>query len=209
MKKLLLLLAFMPIAVEAQWEYELIEEACKPSTDYTECIYLIKINEGLYSLRQFKYLLAMHELEMAQRAWEEAQNLAIRSSWLLSKNEAGISLWRELQEHLIFYPDTDCFERGEGGDYIKQQPQCIELRYFIADSSIEALAIAERIYALTGSEADRLSVVELAGACAALVYGVDGPEFIVTREYTMEPNRSIRAKYRYKRYLAIQDEAEK
>ena len=208
MKHLLLLLVFMSPLTYAQWEYELIEETCKlDSTDYSECLHLIRINEGLYSLRQLPYLLNWLEAEIVLKEWEEAQNIATRSSWILGRNDPNIGLWRELQEHLIFYPVTDCFER-EGEHYNKQNPRCIELRYYIADSFIMALDIQQRIYRLTGSDEDRKGVAALSGAIASIVYGIDGPETIVTREFSTERNMTIQTKYQYRRYLSIQADAE-
>lgn len=180
---LLLIILVIPSISYSQWRYEDIERLQGEDASSSDIIYAIKINEGLYSLSQFPYIMKDLDLSIEDKDWETSLDLIDWATWLLAKNTIRIEMWRSFTNKLLVTPTPPKCWVIEGLYYSTNTYECSSNRKFIADSYIIALDLQQQMYKHTGLRQDLESVAMLAGILELTVYGVDGQPYILTRDY--------------------------
>jgi len=146
----------------------------------------------------------------AERDFEEATKWAYLAAFTITRNDnADTRVYEQLIQSNLYVPaDVRCLERtGDNGDYAAGASGCSEERYYYADSIIRAVELQQAL--VEDKEVDTSQLLylhSLAQMAVTAVYGVDGKELIlVQREdtYSMEPNHTIKPRYRWGRYLKI------
>ena len=209
---LLLIILVIPSISYSQWRYEDIERLQGEAASSSDIIYAIKINEGLYSLSQFPYIMKDLDISIGDKDWETSLDLIDWATWLLAKNTIRIEMWRSFTNKLLVTPTPAKCWVIEGLYYSTNTYECTSNRKFIADSYIIALDLQQQMYKHTGLKQDLESVALLAGILELRVYGVDGRPYIITRQYggiQQVDNLSIRADYLPYRYRIIQKKADR
>ena len=176
---------------------------------YPDITHAIRIQEGLYSLRQLDYLLELMDFQFSNGEWEGLENVGNQARWLLTKSPDLEGL-QKLVIRLVITPDSPgCFEKS-GNVYTNWTISCASLRICIANRHISALELSQRVYALTKDRNHRNLVGLIAGKTAWIVRGLE-PEYIIELTesgFEQRENFNIKPKYRYQSYLEIQREAE-
>ena len=209
---ILLIILATPTTAYSQWRFADIERLQGEDASSNEIIYAIKINEGLYSLSQFPYIMKDLDISIGEKDWETSLDLIDWATWLLAKNAIRVEIWRSFTNKLLVTPTPAKCWVIEGLYYNNGTYECTSNRKFIADSYIIALDLQQQMYVHTGLRQDLESVALLAGILELRVYGVDGKPYIIIRQYggiEQVDNLSIRADYRPNRYRIIQRDAEK
>ena len=221
--KYLPLIFLIPNMVYAQWDFGQIEILTDEANEliredryieafdlYRQIDYLIRINEGLYSIKRLPYLLDLMEWNKQLRDWEEVSDKGGLIRWLLGRNEPNVENFRKLLVKLIDMPvDRDCMEK-EGWIYNNNTLECVELRLFLADSYISAVEVQQSIVGMSETSEEWLLLSQIAEATAEIVYGVDGPPIIYVETFEgleSRPNPEISPKYMPDRYLSIANDA--
>ena len=209
---ILLIILAAPTTAYSQWNFADIERLQGEGASSNEIIYAIKINEGLYSLSQFPYIMKDLDISINEKDWENSLDLIDWAVWLLAKNAIRVEMWRSFTNKLLVTPTPAKCWVIEGLYYSTNTYECTSNRKFIADSYIIALNLQQQMYRHTGLRQDLENVAMLAGILELRVYGVDGQPYIITRQYggiQQVDNLTIREDYLPYRYRIIQRDAEK
>ena len=203
---LLLIILVIPSISYSQWRYDDIERLQGEGASSSDIIYAIKINEGLYSLSQFPYIMKDLDVSIEDKDWETSLDLIDWATWLLAKNTIRVEMWRSFTNKLLVTPTPPKCWEIEGLYYSTNTYECTSNRKFIADSYIIALDLQQQMYKHTGLRQDLESVAMLAGILELTVYGVDGQTYVLTRDYgglQQVENLTIREDYLPYRYRII------
>lgn len=218
--KYLLILLIIPTLVQAQYEFDRIEglvtasEQLIKNGDLTdgydllrEVIFVIKINHGLYSPLQVPHLLTLVNRYKSLGDWKNLLDATANAEWVLQRNPPDIETYRELILALLYKPeDRTCLEM-EGQVHTNQRQECVEFRYFLADSYIQATELQVKIAEHTNDKKDWLVASELAFLTAETVYGVDGPEIkwdVTETDVIQEVNLRVRSRYKKQHWTSVQ-----
>lgn len=181
------LLAVIPLII-LQWSVADMEVLCTaPETpkEIMACNASRRINLGIFSIEQLPSLIQLHTLYRDSEAFSEAVDVGYRMTWLIGKNAYSGS--QEALDTLTWMPEGglkhDCFQK-EGWQYQDWSGYCASLRYFIADSYIQA-------FDLTEQSGQYLQASDIATVLSYMVDGIRN-EPLYKVEYTEDRITTVR-----------------
>ena len=177
---------------------------------YGDMIHLYKVNEGLYTTSTIDLAISLRQWAEDAGDLQEAYDWGAYLSFIAIKNDEAY-VYLAVIEALLFDVESECFERHPDSliRWWKNNPGCVELRYYRADSWIRATELQELAVEVAENKTEALELLyTLAGITATVVYRVDAgePTFRRNGDYIEQVEQLEQPKYVSKRYYSLQRE---